>query len=144
MNKKHTLLGFILAVITAAALLAVLITNAFFPHIILPRPNALAVILLSLVALVIDFYIAGDRKHDFRFIPLYGALIFGLFPLSAFVAQPIEALKLAVMGAIILTVLTFIFDTICDRLSTSPASKLAPLISALGLFLAAQCLIGII
>ncbi len=144
MNKKHTLLGFILAIATGAALLAVLVTNAFFPHIILPKPNASALIILCLVSLVIDYYIARDRQHDFRFIPVYGALIFGLFPMAAFVASPIESLKLALMGAIILTVATYAFDTISDRLSSGPVAKAAPLVSAFVLYLSAQCLIGII
>jgi hypothetical protein len=30
-----------------------------------------------------------------------------------------------------------------DRLSTGPAAKLAPILSALGLYLAAQCFMGI-
>ncbi len=144
MNKKHTLLGFILAIVTGTALLALLVTNAFLPHIILPRPTAGNIILLCLIALTLDYYIAHDRRHDFRFIPIYGALIFGLFPMAAFVAAPIESLRLALMGAVILTVLTYIFDTITERLSSSPAVKLAPLLSAFGLYLAAQCLIGII
>ncbi len=144
MNKKHTLLGFVLAVLTGTALLAVLVTNAFFPHIILPKPNASALIILCLVSLVIDCYIARDRRHDFRFIPVYGALIFGLFPMAAFVASPLDSLKLAVLGAVILTITTYVFDSVIERLSSGPASKAAPIISAFVLYLSAQCLIGII
>ncbi len=144
MNKKHTLLGFILAVTTGVALLAILVTDAFFPNIILPKPNASAIIILCLVSLVTDHYIARDRQHDFRFIPVYGALIFGLFPMAAFVASPLNSLKLAVLGAVILTVATYVFDTIIERLSSGPAAKAAPIISAFALYLSAQCLIGII
>ncbi len=144
MKNKHLFIGFMLAVVTGVALLAILVTNAFFPHIILPKLSAGNIILICLVAIVLDFYISGGKRHDLRFIPIYGALIFGVFPMAAFVASPLEALKLGIMGAIIFTAFTYIFDTITDRLSSAPAAKAAPLLSALGLYLAAQCIIGII
>ncbi len=144
MKKKFSLLGFILAIVTGIALLTLLVINAFFPNIILPRPNALSIILLSLLALVIDYYVSHGRKHSFIFVPIYGAVCFGVFPLASFVAAPMEALKLALLGAVILTVLTFLFDSISERLASGPVAKAAPLISAFGLYLAAQCLMGII
>ncbi len=141
--KKHNLLGFILAIVTGIALLSVLAVNAFFPHLILPKPNSTAILILSLAALVIDFYVAKGRKHDFRFVPLYGAFIFGVFPMAAFVATPMEAWKMALLGAAVLTVVTFLFDSLSDRLASGPAAKVAPLLSAFGLYLGAQCLLGI-
>ncbi len=144
MKKRYNLLGFILAVVVGVALLAVLIMNAFFPNLILPKPSAAWIIILSLVALVIDYYFAHGCKHDLRLVPIYGAVIFGLFPMAAFVAAPMDCLMLALLGAVILTVLAFLFDSIIERLSSGPAAKAAPIISAFGLYLAAQCLIGII
>ncbi len=143
MKKQCNLLGFVLSVVTGVALLSLLAVNAFFPHLILPKPNFNALLVLSLVALVLDCYLGKGRKHDFRLVPLYGAFIFGVFPLACFVATPMEALKLALMGAVLLTVVTFLFDSMIDRLSGGPASKAAPLISAFGLYLGAQCLLGI-
>ncbi len=144
MTKRNTLLYFLLAVVTGLALLAILVTNAFFPQIILPKPDGMAIILLSLVALVLDFYLSRERRRSFILTPIVGAIIFGVFPLASFVAAPLEAVKLAILGAVIFTVCTYLFDTLTDRLIGTNATCVAPLITAFGMYLAAQCLTAII
>lgn len=144
MKTKHDFLGIFLAGVTGAALLTALLVRAFAPRVILPRLDGLAVVLLSLAALVLDHYIAGSSHRDFRLLPVYAALIFGLFPYCASFVAPLEALKLGLLGAAIFTAATFLFDSMTERLSTGPAAKLAPAVSALGLYLAAQCLMGIL
>ncbi len=145
MNKKHDLLGVFLASVTALSLLALLLLRAFLPRFILPTPSGSHVILLSLIALVLDHYLACGSRRDYRLIPLYAALIFGLFPLVAFLLPPLDCLILALMSAVIFTILTFLFDAMVDRISSGSASaRLAPLVSAFGLYLATQCLTNII
>ncbi len=142
MNKKHDLLGIFLAGTTGTALLVAMLLRAFLPRIILPKLDIIAVIALCLVALVLDCYIARGSRRDFRLIPIYGALIFGLFPYAAAFTNPSQSLILALVGAITFTVLTLLFDSMVDRLSSSPSAPLAPAIGAFGLFLASQCLMG--
>lgn len=144
MKKKHDLLGILLAGVTGVALLSALFVRAFAPRVILPRLDGAALVLLSLVALVLDHYLLGGSHRDFRLLPVYGALIFGLFPFAASFTAPLEALLLAVLGAAVFTAVTWLFDAMLDRLSTGPAAKLAPFVSAFGLYLAAQCLMGIV
>lgn len=141
--KKHDRLGILLAGVTGIALLAAVALRTFVPRLILPRFDGPTVILLSLAALVLDHYLGGSR-HDYRLIPLYAALIFGLFPFSACFLSPIDALWSALLGAVVFTVATFLFDSMTDRLASGPAAKAAPFISAFGLYLAAQCLMGIV
>ena len=143
MEKKHDLLGIFLACATGTALLVALALRTFFPRMILPHMDAGTMVALSLAALVLDHYLVRGSRRDFRLLPLYGALVFGLFPFAAGFVAPLEALKLAVLGAVVFTAATFLFDTMADRLSTGPAAKIAPLLSAFGLFLACQCLMGI-
>ncbi len=143
MKKKFDLLGFFLAVVVGAALLCAILLYTFFPRIILPKPDAIALITLTLIALVLNHYLS-KRKRIYPLVPVLGALIFGLFPLASCLVTPMDALKLALLGAVIVPVVTFLFDTMTDHLSSGPASKVAPLISAFGLFLAAQILTGII
>ncbi len=142
--KKHDLLGIMLAGCTGFTLLIAIIIKNFFPRIILPKFDSIAVIALSLFALLIDYYFCGCSRRDFRLIPLYSALIFGLFPFASGFTSPIEALILSAIGAVLFTLITYLFDSMTDRLSSGPAEKIAPLISAFGLFLASQCLMGII
>ncbi len=144
MKKQKDILGILLAGTTGVALLVAMALRAFAPRIILPNFDASAVILVSLIALVLDHYLAKGSRHDFRLIPLYALLIFGLFPWAACFLAPMAALEFGLLGCIVFTALAFLFDTLMDRLASGPAAKFAPLISAFGLYLACQCLIGII
>ena len=46
-------------------------------------------------------------------------------------------------GGIIFTALTWLYGSVTDRLSSGPAAKAAPIVSALGIYLAAQCMMGL-
>ncbi len=144
MKKKCDLLGILLAIITGVALLAAMVVRAYFPQIIIPQLNSLTIIILSLAALVLDYYITKGERRIYPLLPLYGVIIFGLLPWLACFVTPLTAVKNAIIGVVALTVVTFLFDSMMKRLKTSPATKVAPIISAFGLYLAAQCLMGII
>lgn len=143
MKNKTYILNTILAAELAAALLICQLVRAFAPNVILPRLDAPSMAALSLTALVLDHYLAPNAKRCYICIPVLSAVTFGLLPLAACLVMPMEALKLAVLGGIVFTASTWLFSTMEDRLSTGPAAKAAPIISAFGLYLAAQCLMGI-
>lgn len=143
MNKKNDLLGIILALVTGVVMLGFIIIRAFFPRMILPQTDGIFCIILSLIALVIDSYVA-KAERNYLLVALYGTLVFGFFPLVSFVVLPADALRLAVMGSILFVITTILFDSVTDRLSSGITTKAAPLISAFGLFLAIQCFVGII
>ncbi len=144
MSKKRDWLGLWLAAVTGIALLAAMLLKTFLPRIILPRADAAAIILLSLLALVLDCYLNRGGRRDFRLITLYGVLIFGLFPVAGCYVPPSAMVKMALLGGAVFTVTAFLFDSLLKRLSTGAGAKLAPLITAGGLFLASQCLMGIL
>lgn len=144
MDKKRDFLGIFLACVVGIALLSAMFVRAFLPRVILSRLDAPAIVVLSLISLVLEHYITQGSRRDFRLIPVYAALIFGLFPYTASFVAPVDALMLGLLGAAVFTVTTFLFDTMVDRLSTGPASKFASLVSAFGLYLACQCLMGIL
>jgi hypothetical protein len=75
---------------------------------------------------------------------VFAALTFGILPFCAGFASILEAVKLAVLGGVVFTATTWIYTSLQDRLSTGPMAKLAPLFSALGLYLAVQCFAGMI
>ena len=60
----------------------------------------------------------------------------------ATVRGALDAVKLGVMGAVVFTVVTWLYSYVQDRLSSGAAAKAAPVISALGIYLAAQSLMG--
>ena len=55
-----------------------------------------------------------------------------------------RAIELAVAGGVIFTVTTWLFSSVQDRLSSGPAAKAAPIMSAFGIYLAVQGLMGMI
>ena len=142
MEKKTYILNSLLIAVTCVALLAMVIVRAFAPQIILPDFGVTNLVLVSLIALVLDHYLAPGAKRCYICIPVFAALTFGLLPWCAGFAAPAEALKLAVLGAVVFTAVTWVYTDMADRLSSGPAAKAAPVVSAFGLYLAVQCLMG--
>jgi hypothetical protein len=75
---------------------------------------------------------------------VFSAICFGLLPYAAAFTTPLESLKLAVVGACVFTVTTWLFTSMMDRISSGPKAKAAPIVSALGLWLAVQAFTAII
>jgi hypothetical protein len=63
-------------------------------------------------------------------------------PFAACFVGAVDAVMLGIEGAVVFTVVTLLFSFVQDRLSSGPTGKLAPVISAVGIYLAAQCLMG--
>lgn len=143
MNKKYTL-NTLLALILGAALLVCLLIRVFLPRMILPQFTAGNLVLLSLVTLVLDHYLAKDAERCYICIPLFAFLAFTVLPFAACFVGILDALKTGLLGAVVFTATTWLFSSMVDRISTGPAAKAAPIISALGLYLAAQGLLGIL
>lgn len=142
-NKTYTL-NTLLAVILGAVLLIAVFVRTFAPAFILPELDLPNMVLISLLALLLDHYLAPGAKRCYICIPVFSAITFGLLPFAACFVGALDALKLALIGCAVFTAATWLFTSMEDRLSTGPAAKAAPIVSALGLHLAAQCLMGIL
>lgn len=143
--KNHTyLLNTLLAAVLGLALLVAVAVRAFAPIIIIPALDIPNMVLVSLAALLLNHYMAPGAKRCWCCIPLLSAVTFGLLPWAACFVGAAEAVKLAIAGGIVFTVTAWLFTSIQDRLSSGPACKAAPVVSALGLYLAAQCFMGIL
>ena len=140
-NKTYTL-NTVLAVLLGIALLVCVLIRTFAPRIIMPNLDVVNMTLISLAALLVDHYLAPGAKRCYICIPLFSAITFGLLPFAACFVGGMEALKLGITGGIVFTVITWSFSAMMDRLSTGPAAKAAPAISAFGLYLAIQALMG--
>ena len=142
MKKNTETLNTILAMVLGAALLVCILVRTFAPRIILPELDVPNLVLISLLALVLDHYLAPNAERCYVCIPMFSAITFGLLPYAACFVTGGEALELAFAGGLIFTVMTWLFSSIQDRLSTGPAAKAAPVVSAFGLYLAIQGLMG--
>lgn len=143
MKKNMYFLNTALAAVVGLALLVCVLLRSFAPWTILPRLDIPNMVALSLIALLADHYLAKDAKRCYICIPLLSAATFGLLPFAAGFLTGCDALWTGLVGAAVFTVLTFLFTSARERLSTGPKAKLAPALTAFGLYLACQCFAGI-
>lgn len=142
MKDNKYLLNTLLAAVLGAALLVLVLVRTFAPMIIMPKFDVVNMVLVSLVALVLDAYIAPGAKRCYICVAVFSAVSFGLLPFAACFVGAVEAVKLGVVGGIVFTVVTWVFGSMMDRISTGPVVKAAPVVSAVGLYLAVQCFMG--
>ena len=144
MKKHQYFLNTALAVVLGIACVIAVLVRAFAPAALIPGLDIPNMAALSLATLLVDHYAAKGAKRCYICIPVFAALTFGILPFCAGFASILEAVKLAVLGGVVFTATTWIYTSLQDRLSTGPMAKLAPLFSALGLYLAVQCFAGLI
>ena len=144
MKKNTYTLNTILAALLGAILLVCVLVRTFAPRIILPELDVTMLALISLAALVLDHYLDPNADRCYLCIPMFSALTFGLLPFAACFVTGAKAAELALWGAGVFTLMTWLFSSMMDRLSSGPAAKAAPILSAFGLYLAVQGLMGMI
>ena len=140
MNKKYTL-NTLLPVVLGIYLLANVIVRTVWPRMILPMLDIPLLTAISVVTLLIEHYLAPEAPRCYICIPVFAAVTFGLLSFGACLGIAAAA-EMAVKGCIVFTAVTWLFTSMVDRMSTGPAAKAAPFVSALGLYLAAQCFMG--
>ncbi len=142
-NKTYTL-NLLLTAVLGIILLAAILVRTFAPTTIIPKLDIPTMVLIALIALVLDHYLAPGVKRCYLCVAILSALAFGLLPYTACFVGLWDALKLGLIGGITFTVTTWLYTSAQDRLSSGPAAKAAPVLSALGLYLATQCFAGMI
>ena len=139
---KKYLLNTFLAGIFALILVAMVIARAICPILIFPGFDVPNLVLVSLIALLLDHYVVKDAPRCYICIPVFAFLTFALLPWAAGFIQPLQIVGLGIKGCVIFTVTTWLFSSMADRISTGPSARLAPVMSAVGLYLASQCFMG--
>lgn len=140
--KNKLNLSVILVITLVVSLLTLVLFRTFAPVVILPKLDVSSIAIVSLIALVINYYISDE---DTTLISIIFAFVaFGILPFAAGLVTITDALILALKGGITFTVLMFIFASIQDRLSINGKKWYIPLITAFMLFLAIQCVMGIL
>ena len=139
---KKYMLNTLLAVVFTLALLVMVIARAVCPVLVFPGFGIPNLVLISLIALLLDHYMVKAAPRCYICIPVFAFLTFALLPYAAGFAAANDALWLGLKGCVTFTVTTWLFTSMADRISTGPSAKLAPAMSAMGLYLASQCLMG--
>ena len=142
-NNKY-FLNTLLVGVLFAVMAVFMVLRAVQPPAVLPPLNIPNMVFVSLVALLLEHYLAPGNDRCYICIPVLAALTFGLLPLMAGFACQHTFWKFGLVGGAVFTVTTFLFTSMTDRMLSGPKASAAPFASAAGLYLAAQCFAGII
>ena len=142
-NNKYFLNTLLVAVLFLV-MAVFMVLRAIQPPAILPPLNIPNMVLISLVVLLLEFYLAPGNDRCYICIPVLAALTFGILPLMAGFTCQHTFWKLGLVGGVVFAVTTWLFTAMTNRLQSGPQAKLAPIIGALCLFLASQCFAGLI
>ena len=110
------------------------------PYVVLPELDVNACVGITLIALLLEYYISGEQKRNWGLQIVLAALTFGGFAMIA--GRPYAGIKTFVLGAAVFAVVTFLFDSMVRRLEITTDKKCAVIPTAFVLYLACQCFMG--
>ena len=142
MEKKSFVLNILLAVVLGAGLLVGIIWSAMVPNVVLADLEIPAIAALVLIALVIEYLFKGTQKRAWAVQILLAAITFAVIPFAAGYAG--AGIGLILCGTAMFTALTFIFDSVAERVNVTCDCKCAMIPTAFVMYLACQCLMGMI
>lgn len=144
MKEKTYFLNSLLAVFAGIALIVAMAVRVFVPIAFIPEPGIPELVLFSLIVLLFEHYLKKSGKRCYVCVFLLSAVTFGLLPWAAGFVPAKEIWKAALAGGIVFTATSWIFTSMQERMNSGKSSKLAPVVNALGLYLAVQGLMGIL
>ena len=142
-NNKY-LFNTLLTAVLFLVMAVYMVLKTVQPPVILPPLNIPNMVLICLIALVAEYFMAPGNARCYICIPMFSALAFGLLPLMAGFACVHTFWKIGLVGGVVFTAATWFFTAMTERLQSGPRAKLAPVIGALCIYLASQCFAGII
>ena len=140
MKKNTMMVNTLLAVVLGAGLLVGMVWRAFMPYVVLPKLDVIAVAGITLIALTIEYYMAGVQKRVWLPQIILATITFGGLALAA--GLPYAGVKSFLVGAVVFAIVTFLFDSMVQRLEVNTDKKYAVIPTAFVLYLACQCFMG--
>ena len=144
MKKNQYFLNTVLAIVVFVACAVALLVRVWFPAAVIPALNIPNMVLLSVIALLVEHFLAPMNPRCYICIPVFSVITFGILPLMAGFACQHTFWKFGLVGGVVFTATTFLFTSMTDRLLTGPKAKAALVVCSLGIYLASQCFAGII
>lgn len=141
-NNKY-LLSALFTLTLSALLLICVVVRLVFPLVILPQWNIPNLVLLSVICLLVNYYMGNGNKQSWLSLFLLAVASCAVLPFAAGLVTLQQIPLYGLSGGIVFTATAWLFASITDRLSSGPAARLAPIMGAVGLYLASQCFQGI-
>ena len=139
--KKNTMMAnTLLAVVLGIGLLTGMVWRAFVPYVVLPKLDVNACVAITLMVLVLEYLLVGVQERNWALQVILATVTFGGLALVA--GLPYAGMKTFLVGAVVFTVVTFLFDSMVRRLEVTTEKKCAIIPTAFVLYLACQCFMG--
>lgn len=142
MEKKSFVLNILLAATLGAGLLVGIVWSAIQPNVVLADLDIPAMAALVLIALLIEYLWKGTEKRAWAVQIVLAAATFAVLPFAAGYAG--AGIKLTVCGTASFAVLTWLFDSMAERMSVTCDCKCAMIPTAFVMYIACQCFMGMI
>lgn len=140
MKKSTMMVNTLLAVVVGIGLMVGMIWRTCIPNVVLPEFDVIAMVGLTLIALVLEYYLAGKVERNWLLQIILAAVTFGGLGMAAGVAG--VGVNTFIVGAAVFAVLAFVFDSMVRRLEVTTNKKCAVIPTAFVLYLAFQCFAG--
>ena len=144
MKNNKFLLHILLPIVLFVALTVALLVRVWQPAGIIPPLNIPNMVLLSAITLLVEHFLAKGSPRCYWLTAIFGVLSFGILPLMAGFACVHTFWKIGLIGGCVFTVTTFLFTSATQRLLTGPKARAAVVLTAIGIYMAAQCFAGIL
>ena len=144
MKNNKFLLPMILTGVLFAISLCAMLVQIFQPAAVIPPLNIPNMVLISVIALLTEHFLAKGNPRCYLCVVLLGAASFALLPLMAGFACWHTFWKFGLVGGVVFGVTTYLFTSATERLCTGPKARAAVVLTGVGIYLAAQCFGGIL
>lgn len=136
----------LLAAVVGLACLGLAVAGALAPMAVLPKLDLPLMLGLSAIVLTLDAYTGrpGLSWPALLVNAVLGGAVFALLPWCAGVTGGVPVLTLGLAGAAVFGVSALLYTAALERIATGPKAPLAPAGTALMLYLAGQCLSGLL
>ena len=140
MKKNTMMINVLLAVVLMVGLLVGMVWKTVVPNVILPQLEVTSMVGLTLIALVLDYYISGNNQRSLVLQTILAGITFGGLAMAA--KLPEAGVTTFISGAVVFGILTFVFDSMVRRVEVTTDKKSAIIPTAFVLYLACQCFMG--
>ena len=131
----------LLAVVVGLACLGLAVTGAMAPMTVLPKLDLPLMLGLSAIALALDAY---TGRPGLSWPGLLVNTVLALLPWCAGLPAGVPLWTLGLAGAAVFGLSALLYTAALERIATGPKAPLAPAGTAFMLYLAGQCLSGLL
>ena len=144
MRKNPYFVHVLLVLEVAGLCLSAALIRTWSPGVILPRVSLPFLVLLSLIPQVLRLYLAPNTHAPLIPSVLLAGVTFAVLPLCAGVDTGLSFWVLLVVGGVVFGAVSLLYASLAQRMIASASTPVAPAAQGLCLYLASQCLQGLL